>query len=80
MARIPTKTQRDQNLETLKSEVNTWAEKQIERLDFEARFMRQVVKGRTGSEELGSLNLFEASKVVQAEIDEFIVFSGEVSV
>ena len=71
---IPTKTERDDNLNLLKSEVATWAKKQIERLDNEAKFMRAVVKGRTGSEELGSLNLFEASVIVQAEIDEFIVF------
>lgn len=79
MAQIPTKTQRDQNLNTLKSEVETWAKKRIEQLDFEAKFMRAVVKGRTGSEELGSLNLFEASKIVQAEIDEFIVFNDSSS-
>ena len=71
---IASKRRRYENLNTLMTEVKTWAEDQIKRLDNEAKFMRAVVKGRTGSEELGSLNLFEASKVIQAEIDEFIVF------
>jgi len=75
--RIPTKTERDENLDTLAEEVKKWADDEVKRLDNEAKFMRAVVKGRTGSEELGSLNLFEASKVVQVEIDSFIVFDGE---
>jgi hypothetical protein len=74
--KVPTKTERDENLETLRKETKKWAENAIKRLDNEAKFMRAVVKGRTGSEELGSLNLFEASKVVQAEIDSFIVYEG----
>lgn len=71
---IPTKAERDANLDTLQKETKKWADDVILRLDNEAKFMRAVVKGRTGSEKLGSLNLFEASKVVQAEIDSFIVF------
>lgn len=69
---VPTKDERDENLKNLQDETKKWADKEVERLDNEAKFMRAVVKGRTGSEELGSLNLFEASKVVQVEIDSFI--------
>jgi hypothetical protein len=80
---IPTKKERDANLEALKKATEKWADKEIERLDNEARFMRAVVKGRTGSEELGALNLAEAAELVSkeinsiTEIDSFIVFDGE---
>lgn len=79
---IPTKSSRDANLKALKKAVEDWATKEIERLDNEARFMKAVVKGRTGSEELGALNLSEAKELVTdelnavAEIDSFIVFDG----
>jgi hypothetical protein len=73
---IPTKSERDGNLELLKKKVKEWADDEIKRLDNEAKFMRQVVKGRTGSEVVGQTNLIESSLLVQSEIDEFILFDG----
>ena len=71
---IPTKEKRDENLSKLQSAMKEFADKEIKRLDNETKFMRAVMKGRTGSEKLGTSNLLETAKLVQDEIDQFLLF------
>lgn len=72
--RPPTKDERDKNLDALKDAVKEWSDKETERLENEVKFMRSVLKGRTGSEQAGTKNLDQVSKLLQAEIDDFIGF------
>lgn len=75
--RPPTKTERDAHLDALQSAVDEWGEKEKSRLENEVKFMRAVLKGRTGSEEAGTQALDSASALLQAEIDDFIAFGGD---
>lgn len=78
MAKLPpTKTQRDANLDTLKTAVNTWGEKEKARLENEVKFMRAVLKGRTGSEKAGTQNLNTLQQILELEIEDFIAYGGD---
>jgi len=78
MSRLPpTKADRDANLDALQSAVDDWGKKEKERLENEVKFMRAVLKGRTGSEKAGTQNLDELSTLLQSEIDAFIAFGGD---
>jgi hypothetical protein len=68
----PTKDARDANLDALKKAVDEWAKTETARLENEVKFLRSVLLGR-GASEAGTKNLEEVSKLLQAEIDEFIV-------
>jgi hypothetical protein len=59
--RPPTKADRDANLDALQAAVDEWGEKERNRLENEVKFMRAVLKGRTGSEEAGTEALDAAS-------------------
>jgi hypothetical protein len=69
---VPSKETRDANLDALKRAVDEWAKKESERLENEVRFLRSVLQGR-GASEAGTKNLEAISKLVQAEVDDFIV-------
>jgi len=78
MAKLPpTKDARDANLDALQSAADEWGKKEKERLENEVKFMRAVLKGRTGSEKAGTQNLDALSKLLQSEIDAFIAFGGD---
>lgn len=71
---VPTEEKRNDNLTKLQDAMKDFADKEIKRLDSETKFMRAVVKGRTGQEKLGTANLLETAKLVQDEIDQFLLF------
>ncbi len=70
---IPTKDERDANLDALKSSADEWIEKEKTRIEEEIAFLRKVLKGRTGSEKANSTNLAKSLELVTAEIDSFII-------
>ena len=72
----PDKAARDKNLDALSSAVDEWADKDVKRLDMDAKFMRQVLDGR-GAVDVGRINLDTASVLLQAEVDQFLLFKGE---
>jgi hypothetical protein len=76
--RPPTKNERDANLDSLKSAVKEWGDKEKARLENEVKFMRAVLKGRTGSEEAGTQNLNTLQELLKLEIADFIA-TGEAS-
>ena len=69
----PSKDERDANLDSLKSAVDSWVDTEKTRLENEVAFMRKVQEGR-GAKDASSANLAEAGKLVVAEIDAFLVF------
>ena len=71
-AQPPTKAERDANLDKLKIAVDEWAESEKVRLENETFFMRSVLQGR-GASDLGTKNLATASRLLQTEINEFLV-------
>jgi len=74
MAKVPpTKDERDTNLQNLKQAMAQYYEEESNRLDNETKFLRAVLQGR-GVSETGSVNLQEASALVQVEIDAYIGF------
>jgi hypothetical protein len=70
---VPTKAERDANLDALQSAVEEWATKEKTRIEEEIAFLRKVLKGRTGAEEANSTNLAASLELVTAEIDSFII-------
>lgn len=73
MAKLPpTKAARDANLDSLKSAVKEWGTKEKTRLENEVKFLRAVLKGRTGSEKAGTQNLDALQEVLRLEIEDFI--------
>lgn len=70
---VPTKDERDANLDALKEAAGNWVEKEKTRIGEEISFLRKVLKGRTGSEEASSTNLAKSLDLVSAEIDSFII-------
>lgn len=78
MARLPPdKAARDANLDTLQTAVDTWKEKEVTRLENEVKFMRAVLKGRTGSEKAGTENLNTLQEILEMEVEDFIAFGGD---
>jgi hypothetical protein len=66
-----TEAERNSNLDALKEAVDEWADKEIDRLDKEAKFLRAVQQGR-GAEKATALNFVEDVALVQDELDLFI--------
>lgn len=75
--RPPTKSERDANLDKLKSAVKEWGDKEKARLENEVKFMRAVLKGRTGSEKAGTQNLDTLQEILKLEIEDFIATGGD---
>ena len=70
---IPTKDERNANLDALKSSVDEWVAKEKTRIEEEIAFLRKVLRGRTGSNKANSTNLAQSLKLVTAEIDSFLI-------
>ncbi len=70
---VPTKAERDANLDALQSAVEEWTTKEKTRIEEEIAFLRKVLKGRTGAEKANSTNLAASLELVTAEIDSFII-------
>jgi len=78
MAKLPpTKAARDSNLDVLKTAVQEWGDKEKARLENEVKFVRAVLKGRTGSEKAGTKNLDTLQTILELEIEDFIAFGGD---
>jgi hypothetical protein len=78
MAKLPpTKAERDANLDSLKSAVKTWGDKEKARLENEVKFVRAVLKGRTGSEKAGTQNLDTLQAILKLEVEDFIASGGD---
>ena len=69
--KLPTKDQRNANLDALKKALDQWASYEKTRLENEVKYMRAVLKGR-GAEQTGSKNLAQTATLLQSEIDQFI--------
>lgn len=70
---VPTKDERDANLDALQTSVDEWISKEKKRIEEEIAFLRKVLKGRTGAEQANSTNLAKSLELVSAEIDSFII-------
>lgn len=74
----PDKTARDTNLDNLKKAVNKWIDKEITRLDNEAKFMRSVLKGR-GASDTAAKNLNSAVSAMKDDIDAYLTGAEKAS-
>jgi hypothetical protein len=72
MATDTRKTERDKRLTELKTATTKWANKEIKRLEDEAKFLKSILKGRTGAGRLTNQNVADSSKLVVDEIAEFL--------
>ena len=75
--RPPLKEDRDAHLDALSDAVKEWGQKEQDRLENEVKFMRAVLMGRTGSEEAGTAALDAASALLQAEINDFLLYGAD---
>jgi len=73
----PTKEARDKNLDELKDAVKKWGDEEKKRLENEVKYVRAVLKGRTGSEKAGTKNLEDLQKLLSKEIEDFVAFGPE---
>jgi hypothetical protein len=68
---VPTKADRDANLDKLKSEAKKYFDLETTRIDNETKFLRSVLQGR-GARGAAAENLALAKELVQGEIDDFL--------
>ena len=69
----PTRAERDANLNALKSAVDEFVSSERTRLEEENKFLRAVLDARGGAPDASQRNLASAGKLVQTEIDAFVV-------
>lgn len=65
-------TNRDTRLTALKTATVEWADKEKQRLEDEATFLKSILKGRTGAGRLTNQNVADSSKLVVDEISQFL--------
>lgn len=65
-------TTRDERLLSLKSAVEDWADREEDRLEDEADFLRSVRDGLTASGTVSGAVTQAASQLTQDELDEFL--------
>jgi hypothetical protein len=63
---------RDKRLDELKTATDDWADKEIKRLEDEAKFLKSILKGRTGAGRLANQNVADSSKLLVDEIGTFL--------
>lgn len=66
------KADRDKRLDELKTATEDWADKEIKRLEDEAKFLKSILKGRTGAGRLTNQNVADSSKLLVDEIGTFL--------
>jgi hypothetical protein len=66
-------TTRDERLLQLKTAVEEWADREEQRLQDEATFLRSVRDGLTASGSVGTSVTQTTSALIQDEVDEFLV-------
>lgn len=64
--------ERNARLDKLKQAVNSWADKEEDRLTKEAALLKKILKGRTGSERLNNASVESASDLLVDELDQFL--------
>lgn len=64
--------ERDARLDALKAAVKEWSTKEKKRLTDEVKFLKSVLKGRTGAGRLTNQNVADSSKFVVDEISQFL--------
>ena len=73
MAGDPQKAERDARLDALKKATDEWADKEVKRLEDEAKFLKSILQGRTGAGRLVNQNVVDSSKLVVDKISQFLV-------
>lgn len=63
---------RNERLDELQQAVDDWHEREKERLEGEATFLKSFLRGRTGSERLSRSNTSEAESLVTDDITSFL--------
>jgi len=63
---------RNARLDKLKSATDAWADKNKTRLEGEARLLKKILKGRTGSERLNNASTEAASDLLVDELTQFL--------
>lgn len=63
---------RDQLLDDLQAAVDEWGDAEEKRINDEVKFMRSVLKGRTGSERLAAANSAETQAVLAHDVEDFL--------
>ena len=71
---VPTRAERDANLDALKEAIDAWSEAEINRVDSETRFLRTVLQSRNATIGMAR-NLAEGSLLLQDELDAFLAFT-----
>ena len=74
-SKIPTRQERDANLDKLQQSVQKWAEKEKTRIENETTFLRAVKQGR-GAANAVKQNLLRGELAVIDEINAFLVSSS----
>jgi hypothetical protein len=63
---------RDERLAALQEAVETWADKETERLEEEVSFLQSVFDGRTNGGQLSNFIVEEASVLLEKEINAYL--------
>lgn len=66
------KVARDKRLDALQKATAEWGKKETKRLKDEVKFLKSVIKGRTGSGKLASQNVSDSSKLLVDSIGQFV--------
>lgn len=69
---MPDTDERNERLATLRSRTEEWADREIERLEYEKEFLESVLSGRSPNGQLQQHIRSFTSSLVQDEIDEFL--------
>lgn len=65
-------TARNKRLDELKTATEKWANTEITRLEDEVKFLKSILKGRTGAGRLTKQNVADSAKRLVDEIDQFV--------
>ena len=69
---MASQAERNARLDRLSTAADSWANKRKRELEAEARMLRTIMKGRTGSERLNNSTVSAASDLVVEEINQFL--------
>ena len=68
-------TDRNARLDALTAATSAWADKRTKEYTDKVAAVKKILKGRTGSERLANKTAAEASNLVVAQINDFLVSS-----
>jgi hypothetical protein len=64
--------ERNARLDALSTAVNSWADNKKKRLEKEAKLLKKILKGRTGSDRLSNASNEAASTLLVDELSQFL--------